>query len=97
MLAQLDITSPSNRFTSSANLVGDVVSRFFLFAMVAAGLYFFVRLLTTGFSVLSSTGDPGKIQAATREATHASIGLIVVITAFFLAQILETVLGISIL
>lgn len=77
--------------------IGSVISRLLLFAIIAAGLYFFVRLIFAGYKYLTSLGEPAKIQSASKELTNATIGLLVVISAFFLAQIIQVVFGISIL
>ncbi|MDO8488224.1 MAG: hypothetical protein Q7S31_02820 [bacterium] len=77
--------------------VGGLVSRILIYAIIAAGLFFFVRLLSGGYKFLTSSGDSAKIAGATKELTNAAIGLVVVITSFFLAQILEVIFGINIL
>jgi hypothetical protein len=89
------INNPSTKFTNPNTLVGDLVSRFILYATAFAGLIFFVKLVAAGFNLLTSVGDPGKIQSATKSLTNALIGLIVVISVYFLAQILTAVLGIN--
>ena len=95
-LAQLNgITSPSNKFISFSTLPGDVVSRFLIYAIAFSGLFFFVRLLISGYLYLTSVGDPGKVQSATKNLINSAIGLFVVVTAFFLAQIIFAVLGIG--
>ena len=77
--------------------LGGLVSRLLTFAIIGAGLFFFVRLLSAGYSYLTSLGEPAKIQSASKELLNAVIGLIIVISAFFLAQILQVVFGINIL
>ncbi len=79
------------------NLIGQVVSRLITFAIIGAGLFFFVRLLSAGFSMLTSKGEPAKIQSATKELTNALIGLLIVISSYFLAQIIQVIFGIKIL
>ena len=83
-------------FTNPGTLVGDVVSRFLLFAISLAGIYFLYRLITAGYTYLTSIGDPGKIQSGTKQLTNAITGLVLVISAFFIAQILESIFGINI-
>ena len=90
------ITTPG-RFNNPNTLVGDVVSRIVVFAILGAGLYFLFRTITSGFSIISSSGDPAKLQSATRELTNAVLGLVIVISVFFLAQIVEAILGINII
>ncbi len=77
--------------------LGKSIERIILFAVVVSGLIFFVKLMMAGFSYLTSAGDANKIQAATKEITNALIGLLIVISTFFLAQIIEVVLGIKII
>lgn len=96
-LAQITgITTPSTEFTDYSDLLEKVVSRFLLFAISIAGLIFLVRLISAGFSYLTSTGDPAKIQSATKELTNAGIGLFITISAFFIMQILNTIFGLKI-
>jgi len=87
--------STPGRFTNPATLVSDLLSQGLLYAIVLAGLYFLARLIISGFSFLTSGGDPAKVQSATREINHALIGLIIIISAFFLGQIIETIFGID--
>jgi len=89
------ITNPSTKFTNPDTLVGDIVSRFLLYAIAFAGLVFFVKLVSAGFNLLTSIGDPQKIQSATKSLTNALIGLVIVVSVYFLAQILATVLGLN--
>lgn len=99
-LAQISgINSPSTVFTSSnyGTLLGDLVSRFLIYAIPAAGFYFFVRLVSSGFSYMTSMGDPGKLAAAQKQLTNALIGLIIVFSAYFIAQIISTIFGLTIL
>lgn len=97
-LAQIKITSPPNlsglKFTAYETLAGDIVSRLLTFAIIAAGLFFFVKLISAGYTYLTSLGEPAKIQSASKELTNALVGLLVVISTFFVAQILQVVFGI---
>lgn len=77
-------------------LVGELVSQVMTFAIVAAGLYFFVRLISSGYGYLTSLGDPTKVASSTKELTNAIVGLTIVVTAFFIMQLLQNVLGINI-
>ncbi len=84
---------PSNPDVS----LGKLVSRLIMFAIIVAGLIFFVQIISAGFSFLTSAGDSAKIQSATKNLLTAVIGLLVVISAFFLAQIIQFVFGVQIL
>lgn len=97
-LAQIQITPPVGlKFNNYNTLPSDLFSRILLFAIAAGGLIFFVQLIMAGFNLLTAAGDPGKIQSATKGLTNALIGLIVVISTFFISQIIEAIFGLEIL
>jgi hypothetical protein len=68
-----------------------------MFAIAASGFYFLFRTITSGFTYLTSAGDPAKLAAASKHFSNGLIGLIIVLSAFFIAQIAETLLGVNIL
>lgn len=92
------ITQPKGLiFTDYKSLLGNTVSYVLRYAIIGAGLLFFVRLISAGYSMMTSGGDSGKAQNASKEIAHAVTGLVIVLCAFFIAQILQVVFGISIL
>lgn len=97
-LAQITVANnPSILFTNPDTFLGTLTSRILLFSIVLAGLYFFVRFLMSAFGYLTSLGDPGKIQAQTTQLTNAIVGLLIVVSAYFLAQIIQTIFGLQLL
>ncbi len=93
-LAQISgIGNPSTQFTDYNTLPSDVMSRALLFAISAAGLYFFYQLIISGVSYMTAFGDEGRIQQVTKQLTNAALGLIIIIAAFFILQMLETITG----
>lgn len=96
-LAHISLPSPSNRFYNFHTVPADLVGRFLLYAIPLAGIYFFIRLLMAGYQMMSSLGDPAKIQAAQSVITNSLIGLLIVIVAFFIVQIVRNITGINIL
>ncbi len=100
-LAQITgITDPAGtkfKIADYADLPGLVVSRLLTFAIIGAGLFFFVRLISAGYSYLTSLGEPAKIQSASKELLNAVIGLLIIISSYFIVQIIQVVFGINIL
>lgn len=100
-LAQVSVPYTDNiaqfRFTSSDNLVGNVVSRLLLYSIILGGMIFFVKLVMAGYGYLTSAGDSNKIAAASKNLVNAAIGLFLIFITFFIAQILQVILGINIL
>ena len=96
-LAQISIPPPTGlRFSNYNDLPADLFTRILLFAMAASGLIFFVQLIMAGFNLLTSSGDPAKIQSATKALTNSLTGLIIVISTYFIAQIIKAILGLQI-
>jgi len=97
-LAQLrSLGTGSTVFTTYDVLVPRLVARILLFGLFVAGLIFFLRLLIAGFAFLTASGEPGKIQAATKSLINAITGLVIVVSAYFIAQIIQSVFGLRIL
>ena len=65
-------------------------------ALFAGGLLFFINLLIGGFQWISSGGDEKALIAARGRISNALIGLIIIVSAFSIVLIIETVLGIRI-
>jgi hypothetical protein len=94
MLSQItNINSPANNFQNYSTLPGDVVSRVLLFAAAFSGIYFLVRVVISGMNLLTSAGEPEKIQVAKSSLTNSALGLFVVIFAYLIAQLLFSLLG----
>ena len=77
--------------------LGQFMSRFVTFAILISGTIFFVKLITAGYGYMTSAGDQTKVQNATKELTNAAIGLVVTISAYFAAQIIQVIFGIKII
>lgn len=99
-LAQINIPTTPALSTLYGNFYADQpgywVSRLLQYSIVIAGIIFFLKLVSGGFSYLTSAGDSAKIQAATKDITNALIGLILVVSVFFIKQILVVLFNIQI-
>ena len=82
-------------FSGFTNL-GGLVDNLIQLAFFAAGLAFFIMLLIGGIQWITVGGDPKALQAVRARITNALIGLLIVVAAFSIAIIIQTVLGISI-
>jgi hypothetical protein len=86
------IFEPHNPSTSGS----DLVSRLSLFIIALTGIFFFLRILSAGFGYLTSSGDPAKIQSASKEIMNGAIGLVIVICAYFVTFLIQQFIGIDI-
>lgn len=61
-----------------------------------AGIILFIMLLTGGFRYLTSSGDPKAMEAAKGTLTQAITGLVVLLLAFVILQLIKTITGVDI-
>lgn len=106
LLAQIDFNNlreifvPSGRSKinlSQPNLtLGGIISALLPYVFVIAGLILFGMLIFAGFQLLTSGGDPEKTKGARGKITAAFIGFLIIFLAYWIAQIIEAILGIQI-
>lgn len=61
-----------------------------------AGVVLFIIVVTAGFTYLFSGGDAKQLEKAKNSFTYAMIGLIVIICAYLILQLIETLTGASV-
>jgi hypothetical protein len=84
---------PNNTIpTKIGGLIGSILPYIF----GAAALLLLVYLVTAGFSMMLSRGDPKAMQAAQSQITNALIGFVIVFFAFALVSLTGKVLGIDV-
>lgn len=76
---------------------GGIISEALTFLFPAAGLILFVMIVWGGFEMLSGAASAKSKDAGRQRITAAIIGFILLFAAYWIAQILEVVFGISIL
>lgn len=79
--------------TSLDGLVNRIVPLF----IVISGSILLIMLIYGGFQMLTSAGNPEQAQQGQKRITTALIGFLLLISAYWIIQILEVVFGINIL
>ena len=59
----------------------------------AAGIAFFIMLLFGGYQFMTSGGDPKAVGAARGTLTYAVIGIILVVSAWLILQLVQNITG----
>ena len=78
---------------SVAHLISVVIGLFTL----AAGLWFLFQLILGGYNYMSAGGNKEKAQVASQKITQALIGLVIVVLAIFIINLLGYILNIDFL
>ncbi|OGD62284.1 hypothetical protein A2160_00625 [Candidatus Beckwithbacteria bacterium RBG_13_42_9] len=94
----MTITEPATfKFAGSAGTLGKVISELLKYIFPIAGLILLFMLIAGGFQLLTSAGNPETTKAGQARVVSALIGFVIVFVAWWLMQIVETVLGFKIL
>ena len=76
---------------------GQFISNIVSAVFVVSGLMAFAFLVMGGIRYLTSAGDSKAVADASKSITNAILGLAIIAAAYFLVQIIQSVLGINIL
>jgi hypothetical protein len=76
--------------------LGDIISSLIPYIFGLAGLALLLILIWGGFEMMTSAGDPKKMESAKGRLTGAVVGFIIIFAAYWLVQILEVIFGLKI-
>lgn len=77
------------------NTIGNIFSKLLPYIYVVAGLILLLLLIAGGIGLMTSAGDPDKSKAAFGKIKGGLIGFLIIFVAYFVAKIVETILGVS--
>lgn len=89
----LGLTGNGSPFLSDEAAVKAAVNNIFPWAYTIAGLVAVVFIIKGGAEYMISRGDPGRVQKATRSLTYAIAGLIIVILAAVITNVVMSTIG----
>jgi len=85
------------KFKGGRGTIGNIITDLLPYVYFLAGLTLFIYLIIGGFGLLTSAGDPKKVESAQGKLTSAIVGFLIIFISYWLIQILETIFGIDIL
>ena len=77
--------------------VADVINALVPYIYVFAGIVLLFMLISGGIGLMTAAGNPDKIKAGQGRVTAGLIGFLIIFISYFVVQIVELILGISIL
>lgn len=98
MLTQVDFGAVEKQipnFKFAGGNLGQIVSSTIPYLFGAGGILLLLYLVWGGLGLMLSKGDPKAVQAARDKITGALIGFIIVFTAYWLVQIIASILGLE--
>jgi uncharacterized membrane protein len=82
---------------TTAGGISYLFSKTLQYSLIIAGLVLLAMIISAGFTLLTSAGDPKKVESGWSRLTHAAIGFLIVFAAYWIAQILQVVFNLPIL
>jgi hypothetical protein len=93
---QIKVPSTDVSISTSSTNIGEIISKILPYIFGAAAILLLIYLVTAGFSMMMSRGDPKAMQGAQAKITNALIGFVIVVMAFLIVQLLGRILGLQI-
>lgn len=91
-LPDISLDEPEG-FAFSGQGIGAIVGQSLSYVFAAAGIGLLLMIISSGYSLIMSAGDPKKTAAGKATLTNAIIGFLLIFAAFWIVQIMGTVLG----
>jgi len=88
-------TANNNNFAFENKTIGDIIGGLLPYIYVVAGLILLLMLIAGGIGLMTSAGNPDKSKVAYGKITGALIGFLIIFVSYFIAKIVEVLLGVS--
>ena len=75
--------------------IAEVIGSLLPYIYVVAGLILLLMLISGGLTLMTSAGNPDKSKAGFGKITGALIGFLIIFVSYFVAKIVEVVLGVK--
>lgn len=76
-------------------LLGQTLSNILTLLLIGTGIAFFFMFVIGGIKWITSGGDKEKVEGAKKQITSALIGLILILSVFAVANLVEALFGIN--
>jgi len=75
--------------------IGNILSRALPVLFVIAGISLLLMIVMSGFTFLTSAGDPKKMESGKNQLTNAIVGFVIIFAAFWIVQIFGAMFGLE--
>lgn len=95
---QLNLYPPLQNVANPSGFgnLGDLIGALLQAAIIIAGLGALALIIMGGVQYITSGGDKAGTESARDKITHAILGLFIVVAAYALTRVIETIFGVSI-
>lgn len=78
---------------SFSDSIGTIIGAALTYVFAFAGVGLLLMIISSGFTLMLSAGDPKKMEKGKQSLTNSILGFILIFAAFWLVQILGIVFG----
>lgn len=95
-VGKVDLSEGADNLGNLKSLqLGAIITTFIKLLVIGAAVLFFIWLVLGGVKWITSGGDKGKTEEARQQITAALVGLVVVFSAWAIAQLVNLLFGIN--
>ena len=87
-----EVQGPEGFAFGGAN-IGAIVGQSLDYVFAFAGVGLLLMIIASGFAMMTSAGDPKKLEQGKHRLTNAIIGFLLVFAAFWIVQLVGTMFG----
>jgi len=75
--------------------IGQIITSLYPYIFGGAGILILIYFLIGGIELMTSAGDPKKVQSARDKITGALIGFVIIFVAYWIVQLVSLFLGVG--
>lgn len=90
-------TDVGSTFKFAGKAPGDIINAFIPVLFAIAGLVLFAMFISGGFTIFVSAGNPEQIKKGTGMITNGLVGFLIMFAAYWIIQLVEFSLGLTLL
>lgn len=91
-MGDYSVEGPAGFAFGNGNL-GSIVGASLTYVFAFAGIGLLLMIISSGFTMMMSAGDPKKMEAGKSRLTNSIIGFIIIFGAYWVVQLAGTMLG----
>lgn len=89
------LNNGKEQVTDPTTYTNNVLSAVFSIFFIVGTIYFMWHLIMAGYHLISTEGDPKKLEVARHQITYALIGLGVIFFVFAILKFVGSILGVT--
>ncbi|MDZ7586250.1 MAG: hypothetical protein U0946_00725 [Patescibacteria group bacterium] len=89
--------APGWKFATGTNTPADIINDLIPIIFVLAGIVLLFMLISGGFTIFVSAGNPEKIKKGSAVVTNAIIGFLIMFASYWIIELLQITFGITVL